>query len=46
MSSLSFLTMRSFNKTEFPFSEERKNYLMMKFLFGITDPKDNPRVSE
>jgi hypothetical protein len=34
------------DKTEFPFSEERKNYLMMKFLFGITDPKDNPRVAE
>jgi hypothetical protein len=32
--------------TEFPFSEERKNYLMMKFVFGITDPKDNPRVAE
>ena len=34
------------DKTEFPFSEERKKYLMMKFLFGITDPKDNPRVAE
>ena len=32
--------------TEFPFSEERKNYLMMKFVFGITDPKDNPRVAQ
>lgn len=32
------------DKTEFPFSEERKNYLMMKFVFGVTDPKDNPRV--
>lgn len=34
------------DKTEFPFSEERKNYLMMKFVFGITDPKDNPRVAQ
>ena len=34
------------DKTEFPFSEERKNYLMMKFVLGITDPKDNPRVAE
>lgn len=34
------------DKIEFPFSEERKKYLMMKFLFGITDPKDNPRVAE
>lgn len=34
------------DKTEFPFSEERKNYLMMKFWFGITDPKDNPRVAQ
>lgn len=34
------------DKTEFPFSEERKNYLMMKFVFGVTDPESNPRVAE
>ena len=34
------------DKTEFPFSEERRNYLIMKFVFGVTDPKDNPRVPE
>ena len=34
------------DKTEFPFSEERKNYLIMKFWFGITDPESNPRVAQ
>ena len=34
------------DKTEFPFSEERKNYLMMKFWFGVTDPESNPRVAQ
>ena len=34
------------DKIEFPFSEERKNYLMMKFWFGVTDPESNPRVPE
>jgi len=34
------------DKTEFPFSEERKNFLMMKFVIGITDPESNPRVAE
>lgn len=34
------------DKIEFPFSEERKNYLIMKFLFKITDPESNPRVAE
>lgn len=34
------------DKIEFPFSEERKNYLMMKFWFGITDPESNPRVAQ
>lgn len=34
------------DKTEFPFSEERKNYLIMKFVLGVTDPESNPRVSE
>lgn len=34
------------DKTEFPFSEERKNYLIMKFWFGITDPESNPREPE
>lgn len=34
------------DKTEFPFSEERKNYLIMKFVLGVTDPESNPRVAE
>ena len=34
------------DKIEFPFSEERKNYLMMKFWFGVTDPESNPRVAQ
>ena len=34
------------DKTEFPFSEERKRYLLLKFALGITDPKDNPRVAQ
>lgn len=34
------------DKTEFPFSEERRNYLIMKFVIGITDPESNPRVAE
>lgn len=34
------------DKIEFPFSEERRNYLIMKFLFKITDPESNPRVAE
>lgn len=32
------------DKTEFPFSEERRNYLIMKFVLGVTDPESNPRV--
>lgn len=34
------------DKIEFPFSEERRNYLIMKFWLGITDPESNPRVAE
>ena len=34
------------DKTEFPFSEERRNYLIMKFVLGVTDPESNPRVAE
>ena len=34
------------DKTEFPFSEEREDYLIMKFVLGITDPESNPRVAE
>lgn len=34
------------DKIEFPFSEERKMYLIMKFWFGITDPESNPRVAQ
>lgn len=34
------------DKIEFPFSEERRNYLIMKFVIGITDPESNPRVAE
>lgn len=34
------------DKIEFPFSEKRRDYLMMKFVFGITDPERNPRVAE
>lgn len=34
------------DKTKFPFSEERRNYLIMKFVFKITDPESNPRVAQ